>query len=375
MTIHRCTPAGTWAAVLLVLLSGCLPYSCRREESTALMPADSASRQIAALVEADTLEHLWSVEEPLDYPRTVRFGAVPLSGPDDGAVIFVGDVERNALLSFDETGALQREVSDLSIPYVAGVRNDTVAVFSADAAAVHFLVDGQIARSISIEDPDRSNRALLYAAYGKDLFYKRVDETGVIARVDRRGRMIDRYPLPGPQWRHAGLLRMWGDTLVSLSGYRPVADLLAGKRDRLVGDTSRQSTNTSRTAGDTSRTAGDSSPRLDTLALQGFDSPMLARSRAFMLGDVTEAPLLTSSAAPAGDLLFVLNMRAGWLQVDVFDREGRLQNRLVERDQAYQKSFFPQDIDVRKAGDGTYQIVVVVSEPSPQLRLYAWTGE
>lgn len=347
MTIHRCTPAGTWAAVLLLLFAGCLPYSCRRDESTALMPPDSASRQIAALVEADTLEHLWSAEEPLDYPRTVRFGADSLFSPDEGAAIYVGDVGRNAVLSFDETGALQHETSDLSIPYLAGVRGDTVAVFSPDAATVHFLVDGQIAGSISIEDPVRSSRALLYAAYGEGLFYKRVDEAGVIARVDRRGRMIDRYPLPGPQWRHAGLLRMWGDTLVSLSGYRPVVDLLAG----------------------------DSSSHLDTLALQGFDSPMLARSRSFVLGDVTEPPLLTSSAAPAGDRLFVLNMRAGWLQVDVFDRDGQLQHRLVEHDPTYQKSFFPQDIDVRKAHDGTYRIVVVLSEPSPQLRLYVWTAQ
>jgi hypothetical protein len=109
----------------------------------------------------------------------------------------------------------------------------------------------------------------------------------------------------------------------------------------------------------------------DTLSLVGFDSPMLARSHSFMRGDIHEAPLLSASAAPVGDRLFVLNMRPGWLQVDVFGRDGRLRKRLVQSTREYQSAFFPQDIDVRRTGKG-YEIAVILSEPSPEIRVLQW---
>ncbi len=336
------TRSGLWAAVLLVLLSGCLPYSCRREESTALMPADSASRQIAFETPADTLRLLWIAGEGMEYPRTVRFS-------DDSAasVLYVSDVEREALLTLDARGSLRSVIEDVPVPYLAGIRSDTIAAFSPGQPGFHLAVDGRIVRSITVNDPERSREDLVYGAYNGRLYYKRVprDGAGFIASVGPDGRLQERRPLDGPQWRRAGLLRTWGDTLVSLSGYRPVIDLIR---------------------------FDEPGSEVDTLYLLGFDSPMLARSRSFVAGEISEPPLLTTSAAAAGNRLFVINLRAGWLQVDVFGRDGRLQRRLVEPNPAYRRAFLPQDIDARLLPDGSYQLAIVLSDPAPEVRLYEW---
>ena len=108
------------------------------------------------------------------------------------------------------------------------------------------------------------------------------------------------------------------------------------------------------------------------MALLGFDSPMLRRTFAFRQGDARQAPLLSSSAAPAGDRLFVLNMRPGWLRLDVYDRAGRLQHVLVEADPAYNKQFYAIDLAVRMLDGGGYQIAIAVVEPVPEIRLYRW---
>ncbi len=90
-----------------------------------------------------------------------------------------------------------------------------------------------------------------------------------------------------------------------------------------------------------------------------------------MRGDVHEPPLLSASAAPAGNLLFVLNMRAGWLQVDVFGRDGRLLRRLLPPERVYRNAFLPQDLDVRVTPEG-YEIAVVISRPEPVLQVFRW---
>ena len=170
------------------------------------------------------------------------------------------------------------------------------------------------------------------------------DEAGYVARLDSQGRVQARAPLPGPQWRHAGLLRSWDDALLSLSGFRPVVDVFSA----------------------------DLSTPLDTLPLVGFDSPMLRRTFAFIQGETYEAPLLSSSAAPAGDRLFVLNMRPGWLRLDVYDRAGYLQHVLVQPDPAYDKDFYPIDLAVQPSGGGRYAIAVAVVKPVPEVKLYRW---
>ncbi len=328
----------------LVFLVGCLPSSCQRIESTRILPSDSLSRGVAASAVVDTLQLVWSTSglapHRFEFPRTVRFGR--------GDTIYVADVERNSLfvVSGDQV-VTEMGLGGVEVPYLAGVTGDTISLFSPASLTYYRLHAGRLLDSVSVEDAGRERTSLVYGAAGEHLYYKRVDPEydGFIVTLRRDGSAIDTTHLKGPQWRYAGLLKMWGDTLVSLSGFRPVVDLVAPTERRRM--------------------------RSDTLALVGFDSPMLARSRSFMKGDVHEAPLLSSSAAPAGDRLFVLNMRAGWLHVDVFGRNGVLQRQLIGHGVDYRSAFFPQDLDVRRTSRG-FEIAVVYSEPEPALKLYLW---
>ena len=339
----------TVVIALLLLLAGCLPSSCRRTESTALLPADSLSRQIAASAMVDTLRLEWSTADSspteLEYPRTVRFAG--------GDSVLVADAERSSLFVVADGFVIDEiPLPGIDVPFIAGVEGRTITLFDAGTLTFYRIRGGRAVDSTSIDDPGRERTSLVYGAARAKLYYKRVDpeKRSFIAAYSNEGQPLDTTYLDGPHWRYAGLLKMWGDTLVSLSGFRPVVDLLYAADG--VG--------------------GNESTSTDTLALVGFDSPMLARSRLFMRGEVHEAPLLSSSAAPAGGLLFVLNIRAGWLQVDVFGRDGRLQHRLVGPDVEYRKAFFPQDLDVRPRGSG-YEIAVVFTEPEPAVRLYRWT--
>lgn len=335
------------AAALLLVLAGCFPSSCRRTETRALFPSDSLSREMAEQTSVDTLRLAWEARTteavPLAYPRTVLFG-------EDGTV-YVGDAERNSLFAFGTDGRYREEIApeQLDVPYLAGHQGDTLVVFSAGAGRFDFVADGDIVQSADV-GADPARQTLQYGAYWKgNLYYKAVgeDAEGYIARLDARGEVAERAVLPGPYWRHAGFLRAWGDSLLSLSGYRPVIDVATEEGDAL---------------------------RLDTLALTGFDSPMLARSRLFTLGEVYDPPLLTASAAAAGDRLFVLNMRPGWLRVDVYNRHGRLQNVLVQENPLIDKNFYPTDIAARRTSGGDYEIAVVVPEPVPRVVLYRWTS-
>ncbi len=330
----------------LLLLSGCLPYACRRDESRALLPSDSLSRAFAQQIPADTLALRWrttGATAGLAFPRTVLFGP-------DGAVI-VADAERNAVVVFDTTGAVDRILAPgtFDVPFLAGRRGDTLAVFSPGARRIDFVLGDAVVRRVPTPTDLPARGTLQYAAVtDHTIFFKTLgdDVVGYLARLDERGRIRDRVPLPGPAWRHAGLLRPWGDTLVSLSGFRPVVDLLP-----------------------------PGATALDTLALVGFDSPMLARSRLFLLGETHEAPLLIESGAAAGDALFLLNLRPGWLQVDVYDRQGRLRHRLIGPDPAYDKQFYPRDLAVRPHPGGGYTLAVVFTGSEPGVAVFRWRGE
>ena len=332
-------------AVLLalsLLLAGCLPSACNREQSRALLPADSLSRAFAAGLVPDTLQPVWAVPDAaaLAYPRTVRFGP---SGR-----LYVTDAEAHRLLVLDSTGALVETVAPDTwrYPYLAGLRGDTAVVFLPDLHRLDFVVDGAVARQV-MTPPDLPRTTLQYAAATPSALYLKATggdlDTAFVARLDADGTLLDRTPLAGPSWRYAGLLRTRGDTLLSLAGYRPVVDVVLpdGRRD--------------------------------TLTLLGFDSPMLARSRAFVQGEEHEAPLLTASAAAAGDALFVINMRPGWLHLDVYDADGRIVAQLVEPQPGYDKQFFPVDLDARRGSDGSYRIAVAIAKPEPRVQVYRWT--
>jgi hypothetical protein len=343
-------PAAFLAA--LVLVAGCLPYSCRREPPEALLPADSLSRQVAQAVGADSLALQWSATGPdsvrLQFPRTVRFGP-------EGDRLYVSDAQRGAVYVFGADGTFERRVADerLDTPYLAGWMRDTLVAFSAGTDRFHFLPEGErmSGRTASFQRPTK--QALVYTLATDDGLYAKAvgEETdGFVARLGPDGAPRTRIALDGPYWRHAGFLRIWGDSLLSLSGFRPVVDVLP--RD-LRGSQ-----------------GGPAASPVDTMALVGFDSPMLPRSRLFVRGENTRAPLLSASAAPADSLLFVLNLRPAQLQVDIFGRTGRLQRQLIGRRRA-EEEVYPRDIAVRAAGGG-YDIALAMTNPRPQLLLMRW---
>lgn len=328
---------------LAVGLAGCLPSSCSRTEPRALLPSDSLSRALAAQLPVDTLRLAWQTagteDHPLAHPRTVLFG-------DDGT-LYVGDTERNSIFVFGPDTTFVEEITDdaLRFPYLAGLRGDTLLAFNPEARRVDFLVGGAVVHSLPTPGDLPERGALQYVAAGSEgVYYKAVAEgyDGYFARLDDRGQVLERTPLPHAYWRHAGFLRTWGDSLLSLCFYRPVADVVLPDGG------------------------------LDTLALAGFDSPNLGRSHLFLTGATHEPPMLTISAAPAGDLLFVLNMRPGWIRVDAYDRRGRLRHILTQESPAFNQDFFPVDLAVRALGDGAYAIAVAITTPTPQLRLYRW---
>lgn len=341
---------------VLLMLTGCLPSSCQREGNEALYPADSTSRDIAQSTPVDTLERLWSTQAsdaegavPLTHPRSVRFY-------DDGRLA-VSDVERDGLFLFAPNGTLQQTVKEqdsMDVPYLAGVRKggagqrDTLVVFSAGTNRFDLFVDGRRlpGRSVSYERP--AEETLVYPAASDAAYFVKAIGQNMSGRVDRLNRQGDREAqrsLDGPYWHHAGGLRAWGDTLLSLAGFRPVIERMP--------------------------LAFNASTSVDTTALVGFDSPMLERRYAFSQGDVERPPLLTPDAAPLGDSLYVLNLRPGWIRVDVYDRSGRLQHALVESHEGGNPNFNAVGLDVRRDGEALL-IAVALRSPEPALEVYRW---
>lgn len=356
-TIARVLRRGLLFAVIGVLLfTGCLPYSCRQEPNQALFPSDSLSRRVAQGTPADTLQPVWAAsgtsKRSLAYPRTVRFLA-------DGRIA-ASDARRNSLFFFDSTGTVQRELADtaFAVPYLIGVRNDernseggrddTLVVFNAETNRIDFVTSGgrHPERTRTYERPAPGTLVYLLAT-DTSLYAKAVGrETGAsLAQLDEAGRPTGQVELDGPYWQHAGFLRASGDSLLSLSGFRPVVHRLPRAFSRAT--------------------------QPDSLSLVGFDSPMLDRSYAYAQGDISKPPLLTASAAPVGDTLFVLNLRPGWVQIDAYDSSGRLLRRLVERHGVGNSDFYPVDLDARRTNEG-YEFAVAVRSPTPQVELFRW---
>lgn len=337
-----------WLLILAATtaLTGCLPFSCTRTESRAVSASDSLSRQIAGRILADTLQRTGTLtgfgDVALEYPRTVLFGS-------DGR-LYAADAERGSIFSFAASASDSREITwdGLQVPYLAGQRGDTIVVYSPSSAQFTFLVDAAPSRSVRVPS-DIPRQALQYAVAGEASLYLKVvsrDEQGYLALIGPGGRELSRRLLKGSQWRHAGLLRTWQDDLVSLTGFYPIVDLYPPS---LAGDH-------------------------DSLALTGFDSPMLHRTRAFDAGRARGAPLIAGSAAALDSALYVLNMRPGWLRIDVYDKAGVLRHVLLDGEPVLQKSFYPIDIAARPAAHGI-EIAVAVLEPSPEIRLYIWQAE
>ncbi len=307
------------------------------------MSADSVSRAYAETLPVDTLiitgSILGSDSLMLEYPRTVDFG------PD--GLLWVSDTQNHILFAFaDDLSLTHRiDVARHPYPYLAGFSGDTLLAFSPESMDIVKIFSGSVVSSVDMPGDGPAEGALQYAAGADERLYYKVlakDFAGYIAEMDLEGNILRRFDLPLPYWRHAGLLRFWGDSLISLSGFRPVIDVIS-----------------------------DSSG-VDSLSLFGFDSPMLARSRQFLIGDTSSPPLLTASAAAAGNLLFVLNMRPGWLRVDVYNRRGRLQHILTEPLPEFNQEYYPTDIAVRRMDEDTFELAVSVVEPESRIDRFRW---
>ena len=359
--------SGLLCALILTLgLSGCLPTSCGGQEPRTLYPSDSLSRQIAEETDRDTLTMTWMHRGPED--GRLRYPASMALAPS--GMLWVADASRATLYRFDPTGALADTLSHpaFSYPFLGGFRGDTLLVLSRGAGALHLVHGRKLVRSVDLP----SGEGLAAAAGPRGIFVKSAgtdpwwgeSEDGYIRPLrlarDSTGRGTSEasneaattgtseartgavVTLDGPVYARRGFLRSWGDSLLSLSGYRPAIDVV------LPGG------------------------RLDTLDLRGFDSPMLPRRRAYARGEVDTPPLLTASAVPLDNRLYVLNMRPKHLQVDVYDRRGRLQRILTENPPGDLEApdYFALDLAAFEGPDGTLRIAVVTHEPEPAIRCY-----
>lgn len=332
--------------ILLILLfsaQGCLPYGCSRTESRVISIADSLSRAFAGTVRVDTLTPTGSLTTPMEHPRTVGYA------PD--GTLYVTDTGAHRLVRADLGGAERvYDLDTLRYPYLAGFVDNTPMVYSPEAHYVVAIQEPGLSAWWRVPDEGPEEGGLRYAAVVDDgpflgIWIKVLgpDFPGFLGRVDSSLTFVERIPLPGPYWRYAGLLRPWMGQPLSLSGYLPLVHRI---RDGSV----------------------------DSLALFGFDSPMLARSRQFQAGNVDAPPLLTAAAAGLDSTLFVLNMRPGWLRVDAYDMDGRLAAVYVEPDPVFNEDFYPTDLAVRRTAAG-FDLAVAVSKPEPAVRLYSWAGE
>ena len=339
---HSRIGSGWLFVVLCMFFTGCLPSSCRRIESRAVFPADSLSRQIAAHIPVDTLALPTIITAPdLRFPRTVLFGN------DDH--IYVGDTEQNKIFIFPSEGASHTSFTlpNTSFPWLVGWRNDSLVVFDPENRQFHFVVDTSAVASLTVDHaPANSLQYALAAASG--LYLKAVatrDTTHYLWKLDRAGVPVRETVLYGSSWKYAGLLRESGNRLVSLSGFYPWA--LFWTEDLIEGP--------------------------DTIRWLGFDSPMLRRTYAFEQGQGRGPPLITSAAAAAGEYWFVLNQRAGWLRIDIYDRAGMIQYIFEEANPGYLKDFYPIDIAAKFNPDSSYHLAVALRAPTPSIRVYQWT--
>lgn len=356
------------APLLLLVLMGCLPTTCSRTESTALMPADSLSRSLAVGMTPDTLTHVESIDltdedlfgRPMAHPQTVEV--------DASGATWIADVETGWLVRIGQDGAIiPMEMGPEAYPYLAGA--SSTSSLSSDGAPDMWVWQAGNAQLVRLDAhlglvsrtefplPEAAEQRYVYAVQDT-IYMKRVVKDGISSWEQRTpdGVLLAAQLLPGPFWYHAGFVRAWGDRPVSLAGYRPMITTWLPAPPYPGGEVS-----------------------LDSMALVGFDSPVLARRLAFVEGRLEQPPLLSSSARALEDQLFVLNLRPGWLQVDVYDRSGRLLQVLTEPDPAFNRDFFPVDLAVSvESSDETtspIRIDVLVWKPEPSLRRYRWTPQ
>ncbi|MFV1979717.1 MAG: hypothetical protein ACC655_01050 [Rhodothermia bacterium] len=291
------------------LLTGCRPFGNRSEPSE-LFPSDSVSRTIAAKIIPKTLELLKRVEPD----AAAFFGSIQL-GPD--SLIWVGDLSTSSIRRFTLAGEELPPIrsSEIGFPYLAGRSGTSSFVYNVGTETLLRLDGDSIVVRSSL--PTRAGGLSLSRFVSILDGYSYVKDTGSLDHatiaVSLLGDVPVRTRLPGKPWRYHGILRAWGERMVGVSSFRPVFYFF------------------------------DTSGGLDSMSLKGFDSPMLATSRAFELGQVSDPPLMISSFSTIGEQLFVLNVRPGTLRIDEYDAAGTLQ-QVFQREAPKPESFTPVDL-------------------------------
>ena len=334
------------ALALAVALAGCLPSS-QRQNTRAMAPADSAAAALAEAVPVDTLAEAWTL--PIGEAAQVPTGIAWVQ-PDSAfaARLAVVDTRLGQILTVSAGGERGPTwtLGEDRFPYLAGVAGDTVVVLSRGGPALEWATARGVARSV----PAPEGATAAYVGGGR-----RVVRLGggpsetppALVELDARGEVTARHPLR-TGWRASGFVRPWGDSLLALSGYRPVADVLPPEA-----------------SGGRASGAGGRAP-LDTLAFRGFVSPQLVRSYQFMIGEVDEPPLLSPAAQALGDRLYVLNLRAEAIRVDVYSRAGRLVRVMETRSPTDPEGrpttldVYPADLAVRFGALGEIEIAVLL---------------
>ena len=325
-----------------LLLTGCLPTSGRKVPR-GLFAADSLSSVLGRAAPVDTLAALWSTALPAG-PGAEFVSGTSLAPAPGGRTVII-DTKSGTLHGVEDGGVYTGAFAEgFRFPYPAGRRGDTLALLEREGPKLAW-VDVPSGRLLGRVDlPEVQNAAAWFAEGALYLKSTDEDEGARLQRLTLDGTPRASYSLSGPWWRHLGYLRAWGDSLVSLSGYRPVVDRLA--------------------LGAPDGTAADS------LYLMGFDSPQLERSRQFAVGAVDEPPLLSSAAVALGPHLYVLNLRTGGLRIDVFGPDGRIVRALVAPDVGESRDRFLMDLDARRGADGSVELAVLQQQPEVRLTLY-----
>ncbi len=360
-------------------VSGCLPSSCNRNEPRELYPSDSLSRAHATTLPVDTLVVLGDISGDMGHPRTLAFapdGALWVTDTEEGRIYRIPDSAQPGSDPSVRTPSRQDrgprdDVSagppllDLNasggdaerFPYLAGFAASTALVFEPAEHALWHVAPSGTHRLVPLGGELPAVGGLRYAAARDSIVAVKVvadDFDGYMALMHAEsGEILSQIPLEGRAWQHAGLLRVREPDIISLSAYLPRALTWAPG---------------------TAEPTSTASPGADTLRFFGFDSPMLARMRQFMLGDTHAPPMLSVSAAVTATRFYVINMRPGWLRIDVYDREGRLLHVLTEPRPAFNKDFYPTDIAVREEERGRVTMAIAVLEPEPGVRFFRWEG-
>ncbi|OZC04050.1 hypothetical protein [Rubricoccus marinus] len=348
------------ALVPLLALTACLPGS-GRQNTRALAPADSAAAGLASAVPVDSLVEVWSLPmgEVAEVPSNIAW-----IQPDSasGARLAVVETKNGAVHTVSASGERGPvwSVGEERYPYLAGVVGDTVVVLSRGVPALEWVTASGVARSVPV--PEGATAAF-------------VDRTRTIVRVgggpsevspalvslSASGDETGRFTFAQP-WRAWGFVRPWGDSVLALSGYRPVADVLTPE--------------------------ASGAGALDTLAFAGFDSPQLVRSYQFMTGEVDEPPLLSPAAAALGERLYVLNVRSERVRIDVYDRRGQLvrvlQGAVPLSAEGKQQvlDVYPADLAVRQTASGAVEIALLMKRDrglfqraDARVLLYRWAPQ